>query len=145
LHKWAHFRVKIVFFQKKLDVAGRLLVSQQLLIYPILLIECRALLIECRALLKENKSLLIECRASTRHNRPIPPFTQDLTPDPAVDMDGAPHARTSNTWKTDKHTTLLLPTQPHPTYSSPHPTVTPSTPQPHPPHSVKETFVPLCP
>ena len=38
------------------------------------------------------------------HNHTLAPFTQDLTPDPAVDMCGATHAWTSNTWKTDKHT-----------------------------------------
>jgi len=41
-------------------------------------------------------------------------------------------------------TTLPLLIQPNPTYSSPHPNLAASTPQSHPPHSVKGTFVQLC-
>jgi len=37
------------------------------------------------------------------HYRTLSPFTQDLTPDPVVDMDSAVHAQTANTWKTDKY------------------------------------------
>jgi len=37
------------------------------------------------------------------HNRTLPPFTQDIKHDPAVDMGGATHTRTVNTWKTDNH------------------------------------------
>ena len=37
-------------------------------------------------------------------NRTIPPFTHDLIPDTVVDMGGATHTRTSNTWiQTNTH------------------------------------------
>ena len=47
--------------------------------------------------------LAVTYPTQTPHNLILLPFTQDLTPDPAVDMGGAEHARTSNTWRTDKN------------------------------------------
>ena len=41
-------------------------------------------------------------------------------------------------------TTLPFPTQPHPTYSSPYPSLVPSTPQSHHPYALPEIFVQPC-
>ena len=55
------------------------------------------------------------------------------------------HTQTSDLPQLTHNTTLPLPTQQLPTYSSPHSPLAPSTPQSHPQHSVKKkTFVQLC-
>jgi len=56
----------------------------------------------------------------------------------------SPTPKQATSHRSPHDTTLSLPTQPHTTYSSPHPPLAPSTPQSHPQHRVKETIVQLC-